>query len=111
MVEHQIADPRIVRLSGTEGRGDHGGNAEAEERFSIDEIRIDIVRSGGSRRRDMLEEACPFVKIHDKNTVDPLRTSSHGLECVVKEAVSFANVGWGMLVVSGAVVENGASRI
>src|SRR5258708_13943984 len=111
MVEHQIADPRIVRLSGAEGRGDHGGNAEAQKRFSVDQIRVDIVWSRGSRRRGVLEEAAPFVKIHDKDSIGPLRPSRDGLECVVKEAISFANVGVRMVVVSGAVVENGVNRV
>src|ERR1700737_5545724 len=107
MIEHQSADARIVRFSDTEGRGDHGRNANAQKRFSADEIRVDIVWSNGSRRRDVVEKAAPFVKIHDKDSVGPLRTSRHGLECVVKEAISFADVGGRMSVVPGPRVRIG----
>src|SRR5882757_3120839 len=111
MVEHEGTDAGIVWLSHAEGRSDHGGHAEAEQSFAIHKVGIDIVGSGGSRRRYMLEEAAPFVKIYDEHGVGPVRSIGHGHEGVVEEAISFANVGVRMIVVAGAVVENGVDRI
>src|SRR5258705_12975117 len=111
MVEYKGADAGIVYFSGAEGRSDHGGHAETQERFAIHKVGIDIVGSGGSRRRYVLEEAAPFVKIYDEDGVRPVRTIGHGLECVVEEAITFANVGVRMIVVAGAVVENGVDGI
>src|SRR5882762_5408363 len=111
MVEYKGADAGIVYISRAKGRSDHGGHAKTQERFAIHQVGIDIVGSSGSRRRHMLEEGTPFVKIYDEDGVRPLRTIGHGLECVVEEAVSFANVGVRMIVVAGAVVENGVDGI
>src|SRR6267142_3413525 len=111
MVEHEGTDVGIVWLSHAEGGSDHGGYAQAEQSFAIHEVGVDIVGSGGSRRRYVLEEAAPFVKIYDEDGVRPVRAVGHGLECVVEEAISFANVGVRMIVIAGAVVENGVDGI
>src|SRR6267378_2499159 len=111
MVEHEGTDAGIVWLSRAEGGSDHGGYAQAEQSFAIHEVGVDIVGSGGSRRRYVLEEAAPFVKIYDEDGVGPVRSIGHCLECVVEEAISFANVGVRMIVVASAVVENGVDRI
>src|SRR6266853_3933913 len=111
MVEYKSADAGIVYYSRAEGRSDHGGHSETQERFAIHQVGIDIVGSGGSRRRYVLEEATPFVKIYDEDGVGPLWSIGHGLECVVEEAISFANVGVRMIVVASAVVENGVNGI
>src|SRR6267154_707930 len=111
MVEYKGADAGIVYFSRAEGRSDHGGHAETQERFAIHQVGIDIVGSSGSRRRYMLEEAAPFVKIYDEDGVRPVRALGHGLERIVEEAISFANVGVRMIVVAGAVVENGVDGI
>src|SRR5712671_6694177 len=104
MVEHEGAYAGIVWFSRTERRSDHGGHAETQQSFAIHKVGIDIVGSDGSRRRYMLEEAAPFVKIYDEDGVGPVRAVGHGLECVVEEAITFANVGVRMIVVAGAVV-------
>src|SRR6266481_4703681 len=111
MVEYKRADAGIVYISRAEGRSDHGGHAKTQERFAIHEVGIDIVGSSGSRRRYMLEEAAPFVKIYDEDGVGPVWSIGHGLECVVEEAISFSNVRVRMIVISGAVVENGVDGI
>src|SRR6266404_2713000 len=111
MVEHEGTDARIVGGSCAEGRSDHGGHAETEQSFAIHEVGVDIVGSGGSRRRYVLEEAAPLVKIYDEDRVGPVRSIGHGLECVVEEAITFANIGVRMVVVAGAVVENGVDGI
>jgi len=87
------------------------GHAETEQSLAIHKVGIDIVGSGGSRRRYVLEEAAPLVKIYDEDRVGPVRSIGHGLECVVEEAITFANVGVRMIVVAGAVVENGVDGI
>src|SRR5712672_4445529 len=104
MVEHEGADARIVGCSCAEGRSDYRGHAETEQSLAIHQVGIDIVGSGGSRRRYVLEEAAPLVKIYDEDRVGPVRAIGHGLECVVQEAISFSNVGVRMIVVAGAVV-------
>src|SRR5712675_2838034 len=111
MVEYKGADAGIVYFSRAEGRSDHGGHAKTQERFAIHQVGVDIVGSGGSRRRYMLEEAAPLVKIYDEDGVGPVRAVGHSLECVVEEAISFANVGVRMVVVAGAVVENGVDGV
>src|SRR6267142_1605191 len=111
MVEHEGTDAGIVWLSRAEGGSDHGGDAQAEQSFAIHEVGVDIVGSGGARRRYVLEEAAPLVKIYDEDGVGPVRSIGHGFECVVEEAISFANVGVRMVVVAGAVVENGVDGI
>src|SRR3981189_2373620 len=111
MVEHEGTDAGIVWLSHAEGGSDHGGHAQAEQSFAIHEVGVDIVGGGGSRRRYVLEEAAPFVKIYDEDGVRPLWSIGHGLECVVEEAISFANVRVRMIVVAGAVIENGVNGI
>src|SRR5258708_37370118 len=93
MVEHEGADARIVGCSCTEGRSDHGGHAETEQSFAIHEVGVDIVGSGGSRRRYVLEEAAPLVKIYDEDRGGPVRSIGHGLECVVEGAITLANIG------------------
>src|SRR5882762_683529 len=111
MVEHEGAYAGIVWLSHAEGRSDHGGHAEAEQSLAIHKVGIDVVGSGGSWRRYVLEEAAPFVKIYDEDGVGPVRSIGHGLEGVVEEAITFANVAVRMIVVAGAVVENGVDGI
>src|ERR1700704_6254016 len=111
MVEYKGADAGIIYFSRAEGRSDHGGHAKTQERFAIHQVGIDIVGRGGSRRCYVLEEAPPFVKIYDEDGVGPVRSIGHGLECVVQEAIAFANVGVRMIVIAGAVVENGVDGI
>src|SRR6267154_1715439 len=111
VVEHEGADARIVGCSCAEGRSDYRGHAETQQSFAINKVGVDIVGRGGSRRRYVLEEAAPLVKIYDEDGVGPVRAVGHSLECVVEEAISFANVGVRMVVVAGAVVENGVDGV
>src|SRR5882757_6082232 len=105
MVEHEGAYARIVGCSCAEGRSDHGGHAETEQSLAIHKVGIDIVGSGGSRRRYVLEEAAPLVKIYDEDGSGPVRSIGHGLECVVEEAISFANIGVRMIVVAVSFID------
>src|SRR5439155_19752709 len=85
VVEHWRADSGISRIPTAEWRRDNRGDAQAKQRFTFHEIGIHVVGRGGTRRSDMLEEAAPFVKVHNENRVGPLWAVGYGLESFVED--------------------------
>src|SRR5258707_12092212 len=59
----------------------------------------------------MLEKAAPLVEVYDEHGVGPLWSVGHGLESLIEEQISLADVGVRMIVISCAVVEHGVPRI
>ena len=111
VIVHQRIHERAAGISLRERRCDHRGHAQPEQGFPVHDIGVELVCRRGARRRDMLEEAAPFVEVHDEHRVRPLRPIRHRFECFIKEFVSFANVRVRMVVVARAVIQNRVARV
>lgn len=111
MIKNCVVDQRRWAGVLSEWRHDDDGNAEAQQHLTIYLIGVEAIGSGDPWRRDVLEEAAPFIEGDDENGVAPGRAGRKCLVDVHEEGVAVSDVRVGMIIVARSVVEDGIGRV
>ena len=106
VIEEQRTDTRLGGIAACKGRDDERGHAAPEQRFTIDQIRINVVGSDNARRSDVIEEPAPFIAVDDEDGVLPFWACSQSGNNFAKEDLAFTQVRVWMVVVAEPVVKD-----
>ena len=111
MIEGEALYAWFAILAPREGRGHNGRHAKSQQCFAGNQVWINCVRGGSTGRRNMIEESSPLIVVDNKKSLGPARPIGYCMKGLGQKCIAGANVGMRMIVISGAIVGCGESRI